>query len=88
MWPLLSAWVHESLVVSLEDAARAMRVVADRTHVIAEGAAACAVAATLSEDFARRNHRKVVAVVSGGNIDLARFAALTGVDSFPSQASL
>jgi threonine dehydratase len=88
MWPLLSAWVHESLVVSLEDAARAMRVVADRTHVITEGAAACAVAATLSEDFARRNHRKVVAVVSGGNIDLARFAALTGVDSFPSQASL
>ncbi len=78
MWPLLSAWVHESLIVSLEDAARAMCVVADRTHVIAEGAAACAVAAALSPDFARRGHRKVVAVVSGGNIDLARFAALAG----------
>jgi threonine dehydratase len=83
MWPLLSTWVHESLVVSLDDAARAMRVVADRTHVIAEGAAACAVAAALSPELARRNHRKVVAVVSGGNIDFARFAALAGADAFP-----
>lgn len=82
MWPLLRAWVHASLVVSLDDAAHAMRVVADRTHVIAEGAAACAVAAALSPEFARRNHRKVVAVVSGGNIDLSRFAALAAADSF------
>jgi threonine dehydratase len=78
MWPLLHAWVHESLVVSLSDAARAMRTIADRIHVIAEGAAACAVAAALSKDFAGRGHRAVVAVVSGGNIDLARFASLTG----------
>lgn len=83
MWPLLSAWVHDSLVVPLDDAARAMRVVADRVHVIAEGAAACAVAAALAPEFARRNHRKIVAVVSGGNIDLSRFAALAGADSFP-----
>jgi threonine dehydratase len=76
MWPLLQAWVDESVVVTLDDAARAMRVVADRVHVIAEGAAACAVAAALSADVATRNHRKIVAVVSGGNIDLARFAAL------------
>ena len=55
-----------------------MRLVADRTHVIAEGAAACAVAAALSPAFAGRSHRKVVAVVSGGNIDLSRFAALVG----------
>jgi threonine dehydratase len=82
MWPLLRAWVHDSLVVSLDDAAQAMRVVADRIHVIAEGAAACAVAAALSPEFARRNHRKVVAVVSGGNIDLSRFAALAAADSF------
>jgi threonine dehydratase len=78
MWPMLSAWVDESLVVSLDEAARAMRLVADRTHVIAEGAAACAVATTLSPAFALKGHRKVVAVVSGGNIDLARFAALVG----------
>jgi threonine dehydratase len=78
MWPLLQAWVAESLVVPLDDAARAMRVVADRVHVIAEGAAACAVAAALSKEFAARGHRRVVAVVSGGNIDLARFASLVG----------
>jgi threonine dehydratase len=46
--------------------------------VIMEGAAACAVAAALSAEFASRGHKKVVAVVSGGNIDLARFAQLTG----------
>ena len=78
MWPLLEKWVEASLVVPLDEAAKAMRVVADRVHVIAEGAAACAVAAALSPAFAARGHRKVVAVVSGGNIDLARFAALAG----------
>ncbi|HEX6973087.1 MAG TPA: threonine/serine dehydratase [Vicinamibacterales bacterium] len=78
MWPLLQEWVSDSLIVSLDEAARAMRLVADRVHVIAEGAAACAVAAALSPAFATRGHKKVVAVVSGGNIDLARFATLTG----------
>ncbi len=78
MWPLLRDWVEQSLVVSLEDAAAAMRTVADRVHVIAEGAAACAVAAAMAPSFAARGHRKVVAIVSGGNIDLARFASLTG----------
>ena len=77
MWPLLQELVRESLVVSLDDAARAMRLVADRVHVIMEGAAACAVAAALSPTFAARGHKKVVAVVSGGNIDLSRFAELT-----------
>ena len=78
MWPLLREYVHDSIVVSLDDAARAMRLVAERVHVIAEGAAACAVAAALSPAMAARGHRKVVAVVSGGNIDLARFAQLVG----------
>ena len=48
MWPLLENLVEASLVVSLDDAARAMKLVADRVHVIMEGAAACAVAAALS----------------------------------------
>ncbi len=77
MWPLLRAWVDDSVVVSLDQAARAMRLVADRVHVIAEGAAACAVAAALSDTMATRGHRKIVAVVSGGNIDLTRFSELT-----------
>ena len=80
MWPLLQAWVDESLVVTLDDAARAMRTVADRVHVIAEGAAACAVAGALSDAIRERGHRKIVAIVSGGNIDLVRFAALTRIE--------
>ena len=55
-----------------------MKTVANRVHVIMEGAAACAVAAALSPELARHGHKKVVAVVSGGNIDLKRFAELTG----------
>jgi threonine dehydratase len=78
MWPLLKAHVRASIVVSLEDAAEAMRIVAERVHVIAEGAAACAVAAALSPSMAARGHRRIVAVVSGGNVDLARFAQLVG----------
>ena len=78
MWPLLEAVVHDSIVVSLDDAATAMKTVADRVHVVMEGAAACAVAAALSPEIARRGHKKVVAVVSGGNIDLSRFCELTG----------
>ena len=78
MWPLLRDSIADSIVVNLEEVARAMALTADRVHVIAEGAAGCAVAAALSPIFARRGHRKVVAVVSGGNIDLSRFARLVG----------
>jgi threonine dehydratase len=81
MWPLLRDLVAESIVVGLEDVGRAMRLVADRVHVVAEGAAGCAVAAALSPVPGARRHRKVVAIVSGGNIDLSRFAALTGAAS-------
>jgi threonine dehydratase len=81
MWPLLRDHVHQSIVVSLDDAAKAMRLVAERTRVIAEGAAACAVAAAASPVMAARGHKKVVAVVSGGNIDLKTFAQLVGACS-------
>ncbi|HEY7790392.1 MAG TPA: pyridoxal-phosphate dependent enzyme [Vicinamibacterales bacterium] len=74
MWPLLKD-LAGSIVVSLDEAAAAMRLVADRAHVIAEGAASCAVAAALT---GRAGTGKVVAVVSGGNIDLSRFASLVG----------
>ena len=72
MWPLLRT-LAGSLVVTLDDAARAMRLVAERARVIAEGAAGCAVAAAVS---GRAGNGKVVAVVSGGNIDLKTFASL------------
>jgi threonine dehydratase len=69
MWPLLRE-VSGSIVVTLDDVARAIRVVAERAHVIAEGAAGCAVAAALS---GRAGRGKIAAIVSGGNIDLSRF---------------
>jgi threonine dehydratase len=74
MWPLLAA-LSGALVVTLDDVARAMRLVAERAHVIAEGAAGCAIAAALS---GRAGTGKIVAVVSGGNIDLSKFASLVG----------
>jgi threonine dehydratase len=73
MWPLLQHVVHESIVVSLDDVRAAMKRVAERVHVIAEGAAGCAVAAALG---GRAGTGKIVAIVSGGNIDLSRFASL------------
>ena len=81
MWPLLSQWVDASVVVSLDDAARAMAFAAERCHVVAEGAAACAIAAATSPQVRAAGHKRIVAVVSGGNIDLSRFATLVGASS-------
>lgn len=72
MWPLLRD-VDASIVVSLDEVAAAMRKAAERIHVIAEGAGGTAIAAALS---GRAGTGKIVAVVSGGNIDLSRFAEL------------
>ena len=77
MWPLLSGLLDGTIVVPLTDVAAAMKLVADRCHVIAEGAAGCAVAAALTG----RARGNVVAIVSGGNIDLPRFASLVGACS-------
>ena len=74
MWPLLSRHVRGSIVVPLPAVASAMKLLAERAHVIAEGAGACALAAALTG----RVRGKVVAIVSGGNIDLSKFASLVG----------
>jgi threonine dehydratase len=63
--------VDGSIVVTLDEAKNAMRLVASKTRVIAEGAGALSVAAGLKE-----SDGPVVAVVSGGNIDLAKFCEL------------
>jgi threonine dehydratase len=63
-----------SIVVSLAEASAAMKLVAERNRVIVEGASACAIAAVLS---GRAGSGKVIAIVSGGNIDLEKFAELT-----------
>ncbi len=67
MWPLASSLLDGALVTSLDEISEAIRMLASRAHVIAEGAGGSAVAA------ATRVHKtgeRTVAVVSGGNIDM------------------
>jgi threonine dehydratase len=76
MWTLASRLLAGSIVTSLEETRRAMTMVAARNHVICEGAAACAVAAGLTGKAGSGGSNKIVCVVSGGNIDLSKFAEL------------
>ena len=71
MWALAHHLLAGSIVATLEQTRQAMRLVAERNHIIAEGAGACAVAAGLTGQC---GPGKIVCVVSGGNIDLAKFA--------------
>jgi threonine dehydratase len=73
MWPLASSLLAGSLVVSLDQTATALRLVAERNRVIAEGAGATSVAAALTGGA---GNGKVVCVVSGGNIDSAKLAKI------------
>jgi threonine dehydratase len=75
MWERLRPVVDGSVVVTLDEVRSAMRMVAEKTRVIAEGAGALAVAAALS---GRAGEGPIVAVISGGNIDLKKFAELIG----------
>ncbi|MBZ5618568.1 MAG: threonine/serine dehydratase [Acidobacteriia bacterium] len=78
MFELAQGLLDGSLVVTLREAAQAMKLIAERNRVIVEGASACAVAAAMS---GRAGSGKVVAIVSGGNIDLDKFAELvSGTD--------
>jgi threonine dehydratase len=73
MWAIAHHLLAGSIVTTLEEVRQAMKIVAERNHVIAEGAAACSVAAGLS---GKCGSGKVVCIVSGGNIDLAVFNKL------------
>jgi threonine dehydratase len=66
MWPLASRLLDGALSSPLEDVAAAVRLLAERAHVVSEGAGAAPVAAALS---GRAGRGKTVCVVSGGNID-------------------
>jgi threonine dehydratase len=76
MWPLVAPLVDGALSVPVGEAAAAVRLLAERARVIAEGAGALALAATLA---GQAGTGKVVCVVSGGNINLSKLAEiLTG----------
>ena len=75
MWQRMQPVADGSIVVTLEETKRAMRIMADKARVIAEGAGALALAAALT---GKAGSGPIVAVVSGGNIDLAKFSELIG----------
>ena len=73
MFVLARELLDGSLVVSVEEAAAAVRLLAERAHVVAEGAGAVPVAAALA---GRAEGAKIACVVSGGNIDAAVLAGI------------
>jgi threonine dehydratase len=75
LFPLVRRTLDGSLTTSVAEVAGAVRLLAVRNHVVAEGAGAASVAAALS---GRAGTGKVVAVVSGGNIDPGKLATILG----------
>jgi threonine dehydratase len=73
MWPLLRAVADQSECASFEQIAAAIRLLAQRHHIIAEAAGAVALAAALGAQGAKGN---VVCIVSGGNIDSEKLGAI------------
>jgi threonine dehydratase len=73
MWPLVAPLVDDAVAIPVGEAAGAVRTLAERARVIAEGAGALAPAAALS---GRAGTGKVVCVVSGGNINLSKLAEI------------
>jgi len=73
MWERMKPVVDDYLVVTLEETKNAMRVLAEKARIISEGAGALPVAAALNGE---PNEGPIVAIVSGGNIDLEKFCEL------------
>ncbi len=75
MWEKALPLVSGGVTLTLEETAGAIRLLADRASVVAEGAGALSVAAALS---GRADTGRIVCIVSGGNIDATRLAAILG----------
>jgi threonine dehydratase len=73
MWPRVAPLIDDALVVTLAQTAAAVRLIAERLRVIAEGAGALAVAAALE---GAAGGGRVVTIVSGGNIDFSTFTSI------------
>jgi threonine dehydratase len=73
MWERMQPVVRGSIVVSLAETRRAMRLLAEKARVIAEGAGALALAAALT---GKAGPGPIVAIVSGGNIDLKAYCEI------------
>jgi len=73
MWERMKPVVDGYLVVTLEETRNAMRLMAEKARIISEGAGALPLAAALSR---KAGKGAIVAIVSGGNIDLSKFFEL------------
>jgi threonine dehydratase len=73
MWERMKPIADDYFVVSLEETKQAMRLMAEKTRVISEGAGALPLAAALDGEAGKG---PIVAIVSGGNIDLSKFCEL------------
>jgi threonine dehydratase len=73
MWERMKPVVDGYFVVSLDETKKAMRLLAEKARVISEGAGALPVAAALNR---KAGKGPIVAIVSGGNIDLNKFCEL------------
>ena len=73
MWQRMKPVVDGYIVVSLEDTKRSMRLMAEKARIISEGAGALPLAAALT---GKAGQGPIVAIVSGGNIDLHKFSEL------------
>ena len=73
MWPLVRQAIDGVVSVTLPEIADAIRLLAAKHHIIAEGAGAASVAAAMA---GRAGGGRVVCIVSGGNIDAAVLAAI------------
>ena len=70
IWPLAQSLIAGALSVSVEEVASAVRLIAQRARVVAEGAGAAALAAAIANVGALTPRpKRVVCIVSGGNID-------------------
>jgi threonine dehydratase len=65
--------IDGSLVAEVGEVAAALRLLAERNRIIAEGAGACPVACALAD---KAGKGKVVCIVSGGNIDFGKFCSI------------
>jgi threonine dehydratase len=73
MWPMLRGLIEGAAVVTLDETAEAIRTLVERMRVVAEGAGALPLAAALS---GKVGGGTICCVISGGNIDPARLAAI------------
>jgi len=73
MWERARGLISGSYSLGLDETAAAVRLLAERARVVAEGAGALAVAAAVS---GRAGTGRIVCIVSGGNIDASRLAAI------------